>query len=279
MRGARSPLKASNRFWRGWTSKAAVSLIAVLVLGALLAPYLAPYDPNAMDLMNTLAPPSREHPLGTDQSGRDVLSRLLYGGRVSMLVGLASMAASIVIGSVLGALAGYWGGWVDSLISRATDMMLSVPMFFFLLTVLSILGSSMPILVIAIALSNWMQVARMVRAEVLANKNLAFVESATALGLTRARTLARHILPQSLPTIIVAATLGIAYAILTESALSYLGIGVTPPTPSWGNMLADARSYIWVSPLLTLWPGVMIFITVLAFNALGDTLRSATDPT
>src|SRR5690606_30089904 len=112
-----------------------------------------------------------------------------------------------------------------------------------------------------------------------ANKNLAFVESATALGLTRARTLARHILPQSLPTIIVAATLGIAYAILTESALSYLGIGVTPPTPSWGNMLADARSYIWVSPLLTLWPGVMIFITVLAFNALGDTLRSATDPT
>jgi len=232
-----------------------------------------------MDLMNTLAPPSREHPLGTDQSGRDVLSRLLYGGRVSMLVGLASMAASIVIGSVLGALAGYWGGWVDSLISRATDMMLSVPMFFFLLTVLSILGSSMPILVIAIALSNWMQVARMVRAEVLANKNLAFVESATALGLTRARTLARHILPQSLPTIIVAATLGIAYAILTESALSYLGIGVTPPTPSWGNMLADARSYIWVSPLLTLWPGVMIFITVLAFNALGDTLRSATDPT
>lgn len=279
MRGTRSPLKASNRFWRGWTSKAAVSLIAVLALGALLAPYLAPYDPNAMDLMNTLAPPSREHPLGTDQSGRDVLSRLLYGGRVSMLVGLASMAASIVIGSVLGALAGYWGGWVDSLISRATDMMLSVPMFFFLLTVLSILGSSMPILVIAIALSNWMQVARMVRAEVLANKNLAFVESATALGLTRARTLARHILPQSLPTIIVAATLGIAYAILTESALSYLGIGVTPPTPSWGNMLADARSYIWVSPLLTLWPGVMIFITVLAFNALGDTLRSATDPT
>jgi peptide/nickel transport system permease protein len=189
------------------------------------------------------------------------------------------MLAAILIGSLLGALAGFFGGWVDTVISRLIDGMLSIPMFFFLLTALSVFGSSLPVLVLAIALTNWMQVARIVRGEVLANSEKQYVESATALGLTRIKTLFQHVLPQSAPSIIVAATLGVAYAILTESALSYLGIGVRPPTPSWGNMLADARGYIWQAPLLTVWPGIFIFISVLSFNTLGDALRDATDPT
>lgn len=271
--------RAFKRFWRRGTTRIAALVLLIVTLSAIFAPWLAPYDPARIDLFNTLAGPSAEHWLGTDENGRDILSRLLYGGRVSIAVGLSAMFAAIVIGTLLGALAGYLGGWVDSIISRFIDGFLSIPMFFFLLTALSIFGSSLPILIIAIALTNWMQVARIVRGEVLANTQKQFVESATALGLTRMKTLFRHVLPQSVPSIIVAATLGVAYAILTESALSYLGIGVRPPTPSWGNMLADARGYIWQSPLLTVWPGMLIFASVLAFNSLGDSLRDATDPT
>lgn len=271
--------RAVRRFLRRGTSRIALVVLTIVTLSSLLAPWIAPYSPSEINLFNMLADPSPQHWLGTDENGRDVLSRLLHGGRVSMAVGLAAMFAAILIGSLLGALAGFAGGWVDSIISRLIDGMLSIPMFFFLLTTLSIFGSSLPILILAIALSNWMQVARIVRGEVMASKAMQFVESATALGLTRTKTLFVHVLPQSVPSIIVAATLGVAYAILTESALSYLGIGIRPPTPSWGNMLADARGYIWQAPLLTVWPGVLIFVSVLSFNALGDALRDATDPT
>lgn len=271
--------RALKRFWRRGATRIAATVLTIVTLSAVFAPWLAPYDPAHIDLFNTLSAPSAEHWLGTDENGRDILSRLLHGGRVSIAVGLAAMFAAIFIGTLLGALAGYLGGWVDSIISRLIDGFLSIPMFFFLLTTLSIFGSSLPVLITAIALTNWMQVARIVRGEVLANTQKQFVESANALGLTRMKTLFRHVLPQSVPSIIVAATLGVAYAILTESALSYLGIGVRPPTPSWGNMLADARGYIWQSPLLTVWPGLLIFFTVLSFNSLGDSLRDATDPT
>jgi len=271
--------RAWRRFWRSRTGVAAVVILLVIGTASLLAPWLAPYDPARIDLFNTLAAPSAENWLGTDENGRDLLSRLMYGGRVSLSVGIASMLASILIGSVLGAVAGYMGGIVDSIISRITDGMLSVPLFFFLLTTLALFGSSLVNLVIVIALTNWMPVARIVRGEVTVNRELQYVESATALGARHSAILFRHVLPQSMPSIIVAATLGVAYAILTESALSYLGLGVRPPTPSWGNMLSDARGFIWQAPMMTVYPGAVIFLSVLAFNAIGDALRDATDPT
>ena len=275
-----SPAKrAWRRFWRQGTGKVAVFVLLFFTLVSIFAPWLAPYGPAEMDLFQTLAPPSRQHWLGTDENGRDVLSRLMYGGRISLAVGLASMLAAITIGSVLGALAGFLGGWVDTLISRLIDGMLSIPLFFFLLTALSLFGSSLPNLILVIAATTWMPVARIVRSEVTANREKHYVESATALGASRKTILFRHLLPQSAPSIIVAATLGVAYAILTESALSYLGLGVQPPTPSWGNMLSDARGFIWQTPLLTVYPGTLIFLSVLAFNAIGDALRDATDPT
>lgn len=274
-----SPLRrAWKRFWRKGAAVVAVAVLLVLTIASVFAPWLAPHDPAAMDLFHTLAPPSAAHPLGTDENGRDVLSRLMHGGRVSLAVGLSSMLAAILLGSVLGALAGFLGGWTDTLISRLIDGMLSIPLFFFLLTALALFGSSLPNLILVIALTNWMPVARIVRGEVTANREQPYVESAVALGVGRMAILFRHLLPQSLPSIIVAATLGVAYAILTESALSYLGLGVQPPTPSWGNMLSDARGFIWQSPLLTVYPGALIFLAVLAFNAIGDALRDATDP-
>jgi peptide/nickel transport system permease protein len=188
------------------------------------------------------------------------------------------MAGAMVIGSLLGALAGFLGGWADTVIGRLIDGMLSIPLFFFLLTTLALFGSTLPNLVLVIALTSWMQVARIVRGEITANRELQYVEAATALGASRMRILFRHVLPQSTPSIIVAATLGVAHAIITESALSYLGFGVRPPTPSWGNMLADARAFIWEAPHLTVYPGALIFLSVLAFNAAGDALRDATDP-
>lgn len=274
-----SPWRRSvRRFFRSGTGVGALVVLVVLGLGSAFAPALAPYDPARIDLFNTLAPPSTAHWLGTDENGRDVLSRLMYGGRISLAVGLSSMFAAIILGSVLGALAGFFGGYVDSVISRIIDGMLSVPLFFFLLTALALFGSTLFNLVIVIALTNWMPVARIVRGEVTVNREMQYVESATALGVRPLGILFRHILPQSMPSIIVAATLGVAYAILTESALSYLGLGVRPPTPSWGNMLSDARGYIWQMPMLTVYPGAVIFLAVLAFNAIGDALRDATEP-
>jgi peptide/nickel transport system permease protein len=270
--------RAWRRFWRNQAGIAAALILLALAAVSVFAPWLAPHDPARIDLFQTLAPPSAEHPLGADENGRDILTRLMYGGRVSLSVGLASMLAAITVGSVLGALAGFLGGWVDTFISRLIDGMLSIPLFFFLLTALSLFGSSLTNLIIVIALTNWMQVARIVRGEVTANREKQYVESARALGATQGVILFRHLLPQSVPSIIVAATLGVAYAILTESALSYLGLGVQPPTPSWGNMLSSARGFIWQSPLLTVYPGALIFLSVLAFNAIGDALRDATDP-
>ncbi|MBA3890194.1 MAG: ABC transporter permease [Gemmatimonadaceae bacterium] len=275
-----SPWRRSvRRFSRSGTGVGALVVLVVIGLSSAFAPTLAPYDPSRIDLFNTLAPPSVNHWLGTDENGRDVLSRLMYGGRISLAVGLSSMFAAIILGSVLGALAGFFGGYVDSIISRVIDGMLSVPLFFFLLTALALFGSTLFNLVIVIALTNWMPVARIVRGEVTVNREMQYVESATALGVRPLGILFRHILPQSMPSIIVAATLGVAYAILTESALSYLGLGVRPPTPSWGNMLSDARGYIWQVPMLTVYPGAVIFLAVLAFNAIGDALRDATEPT
>jgi peptide/nickel transport system permease protein len=267
------------RLRRNRLAVAAVLLLALIHLAAGLAPWLAPHDPEAVSLFNKLESPSGAHWLGTDEYGRDVLTRLLYGGRVSLAVGLTSMLASMVLGVAVGAVAGYTGGIVDVLLMRLTDGMMSVPLFFIALMALAMLGATMVNLVVVIALSSWMTVARVVRAEVLRTRELEYVAAARALGCSGARIVARHVVPQSIPSITVAATLGVAYAILLETSLSFLGLGVQPPAASWGNMLSGARSYLRSVPELAVVPGVLIFVTVLCYNWFGDGLRDAIDPT
>lgn len=268
-----------RRFCRNRLALAALIVLVVLHLAALLAPLLAPAAPDTVSLMSRFGPPSATHPLGTDEVGRDLLARLLYGGRISLGIGFAAMLGAMTLGTALGAISGYWGGAADAVIMRITDAMLSFPLFFFLLTVLALIGSNIVNVILVIAFTSWMNVARIVRSEVLRVKTLQFVEAARALGNRAWRILLRHVLPHTIPSVIVASTLGVANAILTESALSYLGLGVKPPDPSWGNMLSTARSYVWNAPHLVLYPGLAIFATVLLYNALGDGLRDALDPT
>jgi peptide/nickel transport system permease protein len=258
---------------------AALSTLALVHGLVFLAPWIAPHRPEAVELVKRLEPPSREHWLGTDEYGRDVLTRLLYGGRVSLAVALGSMTASIVLGVAIGALAGHAGGSIDAVLMRITDAMLAIPLFFIALMALALLGATLLNLVLVIALSSWMTVARAVRAEVLRTRELDFTLAARALGCGRLRLLARHVVPQSIPTVTVAATLGVAFAVLLESSLSFLGLGVQPPAASWGNMLSGARGYLRTTPGLAVVPGVMIFLTVLCYNWFGDGLRDAIDPT
>ena len=262
-----------NRF-----AVSAFLFLILIHLAGYLAPWIAPHPYERIDLMNTLTPPSAQHFLGTDESGRDVFSRLLYGARISLSVGLVTMTISLTLGTLLGAVAGFTGRWVDSLIMRFTDGMLCIPPLFFHVDIFSPHGFFMPNIIVAIALSSWMPTARVVRGEVLSQKNLDFVTAARALGMPRWRILFSHVLPQSIPSIIVAGTLCVAYSILMESALSYLGLGVQPPIPSWGNMLSNGRGYLWSEPSLAFYPGVLIFLTVLAYNFMGDGMRDILDP-
>jgi peptide/nickel transport system permease protein len=279
-RGVRSPARRTLfRFRRNRLAAAALVVLAAVHVLVLLAPWIAPYGPEVVSLIERLQPPSRQHWLGTDEYGRDVLTRLLYGGRVSLAVALWSMAASIVIGVAVGALGGYAGGPTDAVLMRITDGMLAVPLFFVALMALATFGATLVNLVAVIALSSWMTVARTVRAEVLRNRELDFVAAARALGCGRWRIVARHVVPQSIPSITVAATIGVAFAVLLESSLSFLGLGVQPPAASWGNMLSGARGYLRTVPGLAVFPGVLIFVTVLCYNWFGDGLRDAIDPT
>ena len=286
LEGSASPLAAGERgvsdAWRRFRrNRLAVLALAYLLIVhavAALAPWLGLQEPETMDLLSQFAPPSREHVLGTDETGRDVLSRLVFGARTSLAVGLAAMVVAVAVGTVLGALSGFHGGWPESVIMRFTDGMLTVPTFFLALLVLAVFGSNLVNVVLVIGLTGWMVVARVVRAEVLRTLPQEFVVASRALGGSEARVLVQHLLPQALPSLIVAATLGVAYAVLTESALSYLGLGVQPPTPTWGNMLTGAQHYVWKSPVLALYPGAAIMLTVLSFNALGDALSDTLDP-
>ncbi len=257
-----------------------VALGVLLLAGALalVGPLLWSLAPEATDPAQRLLGPTPAHPLGTDEIGRDVLSRLLHGSRVTLLVGLAAMAAAVLIGVLVGALAGFNGGWIDLLLMRFTDAMLAVPAFFFILVVITVLGANVVTLILVIGGLSWMPVARVVYGETLRWKAADFVLAARSLGVPGPRLLVRHILPQAIPSLIVSATLGVAFAILTESALSYLGLGVQPPLPSWGNMLQRAQQYVFTAPALALYPGLAITIVVLAFNFLGDGLRDALDP-
>ena len=256
----------------------ALAILVAMALLAVLGPLIWTIDPSATDPAHGLAGPSGAHPFGTDELGRDVFSRLMHGAQVTLLVGVASMLAALLLGALVGGLAGFYGGWLDTLLMRLTDAMLAVPAFFLILVVVTVVGSSITTLVLVIGGLSWMPVARVVYGETLRWKTAEFVQAAVSLGAAPARILARHVLPQTVPSLVVAATLGVAYAILTESAISYLGLGIQPPTPSWGNMLQRAQQYVFTAPSLALYPGAAITIVVLAFNFLGDGLRDALDP-
>ncbi len=253
-------------------------VVSLLLIVAFFAPYLAPYNPLAIDVQHVLCPPSLSHLCGTDLLGRDILSRLIYGARISLEVGILAVGISLAIGVVLGALAGYYGGWIDTLISRFIDIMLCFPTIFLILAVIAYLEPSIFNIMIVIGLTSWMGVARLVRAEFLSLKEREFVLAEKALGASNLRIIFLHILPNALPPILVSATLGVGNAILVESALSFLGLGVQPPTPSWGNMLTDGKNTLEVAWWLSVFPGLAILITVLGFNILGEALQEITDP-
>jgi peptide/nickel transport system permease protein len=257
---------------------AALATLAAIALLSVVGPLLWTIPPEATNPAPGLLGPTAAHPFGTDELGRDVLSRLLHGSRVTLVVGVAAMLAALLIGVIVGAVAGFNGGWLDALLMRFTDGMLAVPAFFFILVVITVLGSGIGTLVFVIGALSWMPVARVVYGETLRWKTAEFVVAAVSLGVPAQRLLVRHILPQAIPSLVVSATLGVAFAILTESALSYLGLGVQPPLPSWGNMLQRAQQYVFTAPALALYPGLAITVVVLAFNFLGDGLRDALDP-
>ncbi|PPC94267.1 MAG: peptide ABC transporter permease [Methylotenera sp.] len=252
-------------------------IISILLL-ALIAPLIAPYDPEAIDVKAILLAPSSMHWMGTDGLGRDVFSRMLYGARISLMVGFVAVGIATAIGIFLGAIAGYYRGWVDTVIMRSVDVMLSIPTFFLILAVIAFLTPSIWNIMIVIGLTSWMGVTRLVRAEFLSLRNREFVLAAQTLGAKDARLIFTHLLPNSLTPIIVSSILGIASAVLVESGLSFLGLGVQAPQASWGNILTDGKEYIQFAWWLSLFPGLAILITVLGYNLLGDGLRDAFNP-
>jgi peptide/nickel transport system permease protein len=256
---------------------AGAAIVLSMFLLALMASMIG-RDPGAIDIAHRLQPPGFAYPLGTDDLGRDVLVRILYGARISLLVGFVAVGIATSIGILLGAVAGYYGRWIDSLIMRFVDIMLCFPAFFLILAVIAFLKPSIWNIMIIIGLTSWMGVARLVRAEFLSLRERDFVLAARAIGAKDARIIFRHILPNAISPILVSATLGVAGAILTESALSFLGIGVQPPTPSWGNMLIAGKQTLGTAWWLSVFPGLAILITVLGYNLLGEGIRDAMDP-
>ncbi len=278
--------KSKSSFWRHifWPrlrrnrmAMAGAGIVLTMALLALLAPFLV-RDPGHIDVSLRLRPPSLSYPLGTDDLGRDVLARILYGGRISLLVGFVAVGIASTIGTVLGALAGYYGRWVDGVIMRFVDIMLCFPSFFLILAVVAFLEPSIWNIMAIIGLTGWMGVARLVRAEFLSLRERDFVLAARAAGARDRRIIFLHILPNALSPLLVSATLGVAGAILTESALSFLGIGVQPPTPSWGNMLIVGKQTLGSAWWLSAFPGLAILLTVLGYNLLGEGIRDALDP-
>ena len=248
------------------------ALLVVLLLGAVLAPLLAPYAMDALDLANRRASPSPQHWFGTDELGRDLLTRVLFGARVSLAIGLISALVSAAVGAAVGAVAGYAGRVADDVLMRITDAMLAIPRLPLLMIAAAVLQPSVPLLVLLVGLAGWMETARVVRAEVQSLAARDFVSAARAMGASPVRVLLRHVLPGVLPAIAVATTLAVGRGILLESALSFFGVGVQPPTASWGNMLYQAQTTMTSEPWLAIFPGAMIFVTVLACNAVGDAI-------
>jgi peptide/nickel transport system permease protein len=273
----------SGRTWRRLKRHrlALVSIGVVALLAALCAaaPVIAPYGFDAIDLDSIRRPPSLAHWMGTDDLGRDLLTRMLFGGRVSILIGLLAALLGTGLGTLVGALAGYYGGRLDGLLMRATDVAYSIPALPLLIVLSSYAQGAVGSMALIIGLLSWMATARVVRGEVLAIRERAYVEAARGLGATDGRIILRHVLPNTLGPILVGATLAVGNAIVIESSLSFLGLGVQPPTPTWGNMLMDAQSTMATKPWLTLFPGLAILTVVLAVNFIGDGLQDALDPT
>lgn len=267
-----------RRFRRNRLSLAGAIVVALLIAAAAFAPFISPYDPMVIDVHRVLSPPSFSHPFGTDDLGRDVLSRMIWGSRVSLKVGFVAIGLALMIGISLGAVSGFYGGKVDAILMRFVDIMLAFPVFFLILAVIAILEPGIFTIMVVIGLTGWMDVARLIRAEFLTLKERDFVVAANAVGAGNLRLIFRHILPNALSPVFVAATFGIAGAILTESGLSFLGLGVQPPNPSWGNILTSGKDNIEVAWWLSVFPGLAILITVLSYNLIGEGLRDALDP-
>ena len=275
-----------RRFRKHPGAVAGAIVLTLLVVAILLAP-LSPYDPEPSNLSEKLQPPSWQHPFGTDSLGRDMLTRVLYGGRISLFVGFMATLITIVIGVPIGAIAGYFGGWVDNLLMRVIDASLALPSLMILILLTAFLREvQIPIIeknnvltiAIVIGLLAWMTIARLVRAIFLSLREMEYVQAARALGSSNFRTIVAEILPNGLGPVIVEATLELGWAIMEESGLSYLGFGILPPTPSWGNLLSDAQENLQHYPWLAIFPGIMIFLTIISVNYIGDGLRDALDP-
>jgi peptide/nickel transport system permease protein len=271
---------AGRQFRKNKLAIAGLLVMLVLYLVAILAPIIAPYDPAAQGniVLTRYRPPSAENLLGTDKFGRDIFSRVIYGARISLSIGFIAVGIGLVLGTAVGALAGYFGRWVDTVLMRFTDMMLSIPRLILLIVTIALFTPSIWLVVIVLGLTGWMSVARIVRGEVLSLREREFVQAAKALGMNDGRIILRHIIPNTLAPVIVYATLGIGNTILVEAALSFLGLGVQPPTPSWGNMVSDGRDALITAWWIATFPGLAIVLTVTAFNLLGDGLRDALDP-
>jgi len=266
-----------QRFSRNWLAVLGLIVLVLMIGGAIAAPQLAPYDPQEISYEFT-APPSPAHPLGTDDVGRDELSRLIFAARVSLTVGFCVSVLSVLLGTLVGSMAGYYGGRTDTLISAGINVLLSIPLLPLAMVLGAFLETNLLFVVLILGCLTWTGVARIIRAEFLSLKEREFTLAARLIGVSDLRIIARHILPNTLPPIIVAATLEVASAILAESALSYLGYGIQPPTASWGNMLQDAQRFFRVDPMLAVYPGVLISLTVICINFVGDGLRDALDP-
>lgn len=274
MSRAMQHLRRDARAWFG------IAVIVLMVVAAIGAPIVARHDPTDVDLINQLQAPSGEHWMGTDVQGRDIWARLVYGARISLSVGLVSQGIALGLGLLLGLLAGYYGKWIDELVMRLADVTLAFPTLLLLIALVAALQPSLPVVFLTIGLVGWAAMARLVRGQVLVVRELEYVQAMRALGARNARIISRHVLPAVVAPVLIAATLGVAAAIMAEASLSFLGLGVQPPTPSWGAMIADGRdlSQLRGAPWTSLFPGIAIGLTVLGFNLLGDALRDAIDP-
>ena len=266
------------RFRRNRAAVLGLALLALFFVLALVAPLITPYDPLQNRLVDALQDPSPAHPLGTDHLGRDTLARILYGGRYSLLIGFAAVALGLLVGVPLGAFSGFYGGWVDLVVQRAVDVLLSFPGFLLALSLVAILGIGLENVIIAVGLGAVPAFVRLVRASTLSIRQMAYVEAARNLGASGPLMIRRHVLPNALAPVIVQATLGLGSTLLTAAGLGFLGLGVQQPTPEWGSMLGEGRQYIFSNPNMATFPGIAIFLTVLGFNLAGDGLRDALDP-
>lgn len=284
----RGPLRVDTlqsrvaRFWhvlsRNRLTIWGLSIVLLMTVAAVAAPYIAPYDFDTVNVAERLQGPSAEHLLGTDQFGRDILSRMLYGARVSLVVGFGGVAIALVVGVFMGAVAGYYGGWIDEGLMRVMDILFAFPYIVLAVALLAMWGPSLRNIILVIGITRIPQFARVARGSVLSIKEMDYVLAARAVGQPERRILARHVLPNTLTPIVILATLSVATAILTESALSFLGMGIQPPRASWGTMIADGRRFMLDAPWIATFPGIAISLTILGYNLFGDGLRDALDP-